>query len=127
MGVSESEFNMWRAVFAVVHADSTITNAEIRFMAEALERPGLSPAQKHVLEEDIRTPKDCVEMFRSIDEPEHRAEFFRLARKFVWADGDYAAAEQAMMQKLFGEQARTVDFERLIGRTGLELEDFDER
>ena len=35
--VSESRFYMWRAIFALAHADHIVTDEEYRFMQKALD------------------------------------------------------------------------------------------
>ena len=35
--ITESQFYMWRTLFAISHADNVVSDEEIRFMTEALE------------------------------------------------------------------------------------------
>lgn len=121
--VDESQFNMWRTLFAMTHADDVVTDEEVRFMMEALEDLPFSKEQRDVLEDDIYNPKDIVEMFRKIDNPTRQAEFFKFARTLVWIDGDYGEEEQEIMLKLKQEHIQNVNIDNLIGKVDIELED----
>ncbi len=121
--VTDSEFYMWRSLFALVHVDYRVTDEEVRFMAEALEDVPFSNEQRAVLEEDIKTPQDVVEMFSSISEPRDQAKFFNFAREIVWVDGDYGSEEQEVMLKLKEIHLKNAVVDDLIGFVDLELED----
>lgn len=121
-GVSESKFNMWRAIFALAHADHVVTHEERRFMHRALATEGFSETQKRILEEDMETPQNITEMFMKIREQADRSRFFYFARMLLWCDGDFAAQEQAILTRLQGIHNRTLDFGR-IGEVDLKLED----
>ena len=120
--VSESEFYMWRTLFAVVHADNVVTNEEVRFMAEALEDIAFSKEQRAVLSDDIKHPKDIAQMFALISDSRDQARFFKYARDLVHADGDYGAEEQDIMLKVLTSHIRDVDIDALIGQMDMELE-----
>lgn len=124
VSVTNSEFYMWRTVFAVSHADGVVTDEEIRFMAEVLEDQSFSEEQKEILKDDIHNPKDPTEMFEQIGDVEDQAKFFEFARELVWIDGDFGGAEQKVMVDLIGEHIKTVDFEKLVQEVdlGMQLE-----
>lgn len=123
--VTESQFYMWRTLFAISHADDIVTQEEIRFMTEALEDVPFSPEQQDILKDDITNPKDIVEMFSKISNNRDQAEFFKFARELVWIDGDYGAEEQEIMLKLKRLHIQDVDVDSLVGNVGLQL-DVDE-
>ena len=56
-GISESRFKMWRAVFAMAHADGLVTDHEKSFMENYLEKVPFSPEQREILREDMRDPE----------------------------------------------------------------------
>lgn len=114
---------MWRALFAVAHADSIITDEEIRFMAEAMEDIPFTAEQKSILTEDIKNPQDIIAMFQGISDARDQAKFFQFARNLVWADGDFGKAEQDIMLKLLRAHVKQVDMEELIGNVDLEFDD----
>jgi hypothetical protein len=121
--VSDSEFYMWRTLFALAHADEVVTNEEIRFMAEALEDIPFSPEQRAILSEDIKYARDIGEMFTKITSKQDQARLFSHARELVWADGDFGKQEQDIMIKLIRKHVKDVDLRELVGSTGLEWED----
>lgn len=124
--VSESQFYMWRTLFALAHVDRFVSNDELRFMAEALEDVPFLDDQKSVLQQDIKEPQDVFEMYKNIQDDTDRIEFFRFAHDMVWADGDYGPEEQKIMLKLQEEQVRRTDISDLVGKVDLKFEgEFD--
>ena len=121
-GVSESKFNMWRAIFALAHADHVVTDEERRFMNKALAAEGFSQAQEDVLREDMETSNDIANMFLRITEQKDRSQFFYFARLLLWCDGDFAAQEQAILTRLQSLHNKTLDFNE-IGMVDLQLEE----
>jgi hypothetical protein len=121
--VSESQFYMWRTVFAMAHADNIVTDEEIRFMAEALVDGGFSPEQRKVLEQDIKEPQDVFKMFGGISDAKDRSKFFMFARSMVYADGNYGPDEQNLMLQLKEIHMRDVNVDELIGTVELKFED----
>ncbi len=127
MSVNESQFYMWRTLFAISHADNVVSPEEIRFMTEAIEDVPFSEEQKDILKGDIFEGKDIVEMFEKISNGADQAAFFRFATDLVWVDGDYGEEEQAIMLKLKRLHLQSVNVDDLIGNINLELENDDER
>lgn len=121
-GVTESEFYMWRTLFAIAHADNVLSNEEIRFMAEVLEDVPFSDEQRDTLNDDIYVVKNPSAMFEHITDPKDQARFFKHARELVWIDGDFADEEKEVMLKLTKTHLQTVDFDQLIGTIDMELE-----
>lgn len=122
-GISQSQFYMWRTLFAVAHADNIVTDEEIAFMAHVLEDIDFSEEQTEILKDDISNPKDIEMMFRGITEQEDRSKFFDFARDLVWVDGDFGTEEQSVMIKLFREHFQNTDVDKLIGQVRLEFEE----
>jgi len=120
--ITESQFYMWRTLFAISHADNVVSDEEIRFMTEALEDLPFSEEQKEVLRDDIVHQQDIVEMFGKISNNRDQAAFFNFARELVWVDGDYGKEEQDIMLKLKRLHIENVDVDDLIGNVGLQLE-----
>ncbi len=120
--VSESQFYMWRTLFAVVHADNVVTDEEVNFMSNVFDSVNFSETQIVILKDDIVTPKDINEMFDGVSVQEDRVKFFELAHDLVWVDGDFAEDEQNAMVKLFKTHFNEVDFDALVGKVPFELE-----
>ncbi len=98
--VTESRFNMWRAVFAMAHADGIVTDEEAEFMDEYLNNVDFTDEQKAVLRADIKDPQNVGEMFAQITEQSDRSQFFYFARLLAWCDGDFDAQEQEILDKM---------------------------
>jgi len=125
--ITESQFYMWRTLFAISHVDNIVTDEEMRFMIEALEDLPFSLEQKKILSDDIVNPQDIIEMFEKISNNRDQAEFFKFARELVWIDGDYGKEEQEIMLKLKRLHVESVDVDDLVGNVGLQLEADDDR
>jgi len=124
--ITESQFYMWRTLFAMAHADDVVTDEEIRFMMDALEDIPFTPEQMETLKDDIGTAQNIEDMFKKITDDRDQAMFFSFARDLVWIDGDYGAEEQEIMLKLKRLHIQSVDVDKLIGNVGLQLEGDDE-
>jgi uncharacterized membrane protein YebE (DUF533 family) len=122
MSVTESKFYMWRALFALAHADFIVSPEEIRFMAEAMEDVPFSEAQYAQLIKDLKDPADIEEMFEQISDVGDQAEFFKFAHVLVHIDGDYGQEEQAVMLRLKELHMQRPDLDKLVGNIALELE-----
>ena len=120
--LTDSQFYMWRALFALVHADDVVTAEEVRFMAEILEDIPFNDDQRAILNKDITEAQDITAMFASITDPKDQAEFFEFARELVWVDGDYGAEEQEIMLKLKEIHVKNINIDDLVGSIDLELE-----
>jgi uncharacterized membrane protein YebE (DUF533 family) len=123
--ITDSQFYMWRTLFAMAHADGVVTNEEIRFMVEAMEDIPFNDDQKKELSADIKTPQDAVKMFEKISDVRDQARFFQYARDIVHADGDYGKAEQELLLKLKKVHLQRADVDKLIGSVNLELTEPD--
>lgn len=104
-GLSTSRFYMWRALFALAHADGVVSEQEMDFLNKNTEDLRLSSAQREILSRDLVEEQDPAVMFAQVTEGRDREEFFTLARVLCWSDGDYDAQERRMMALLTDIQA----------------------
>lgn len=121
--ITDSQFYMWRTLFAIAHVDNTVSDEEVRFMAEALEDVPFSEEQRAVLTDDIRHPKKIAEMFAGVTDMLDQARFFKFAHGLVWADGNFGKDEQKIMLELGKAHVKVVDMDKLVGKIDLEFED----
>ena len=98
--VSESEFYMWRAIFAFAFVDTSLSLEEQELLHSYLAKARLSPEQKKVLSEDLLDPKDVVEMYHHITETQHKERFCVLSRALAWCEGDMDAQEARILSKV---------------------------
>jgi len=108
-GLPASQFYMWRAIIAMVHADGIVTPQELAFVQENTKDLPFSQAQRQVLLSDFQTPRDVFTMFSQITSPKDRRDFFVLARALCWADGEYDRQEKNIMEVLEGFQIEKED------------------
>ncbi len=120
--ISDSEFHIWRALFALAHADGEVTPEEAAFMRKALELVSLDDDRRFILERDIETAADIGEMFAGITDQNDRVTFFHYARLLVWCDGDFDAQEQKILTELRTSHIKKVDFGALVKDSGLSFE-----
>lgn len=124
-GLSTSQFYMWRAVFAMAHADDVITDDERDFMYKAIGNHAFSDFQKDILLNDIENKQDIASMFSFITEQEDRSKFFYYARMLCWSDGDFDTQEQEILTRLKRSYLQNVDFDKIMQDVSLELDDDD--
>ncbi|MDB5491109.1 MAG: hypothetical protein JWO78_958 [Micavibrio sp.] len=120
--MSESRFFMWRALFAIAHADEVVTAEERSFMNKALETEPFSEAQREILTYDMEQKQDIRILFDKITDQHDRSDFFKYARPLVWADGDYGSDEQSIILELSKIHVKSVDFETFTTSKDLKLE-----
>lgn len=111
--VSESRFSMWRAVFAMVHADHVVTDEERDFMENYLEQVAFSDEQRKTLREDMSTAQNVDDMFDLITDPEDQGQFFQFARMLVWSDGDFDEQEKLIKERLMARQLDKFDMDKI--------------
>lgn len=121
--VTESRFNMWRAIFAMAHADDIVSEEEATFMREAIERYNFSDDQRDVLEVDIKSPQHVGTSFSRISDPQDKSDFFTFARLMAWCDGDFDEQEQLILTELKKVHITTLDFDSLVRDVKLSFED----
>lgn len=100
MGISDSRFNMWRAVAAMMHADEIVQPHEVNFILESTKDLELSFAQRQTLIGDLEVAGDMEAFYKNITAPRDKEDFFHLARAIAWSDGEMDAREQALLQKV---------------------------
>ncbi|NCT41111.1 MAG: TerB family tellurite resistance protein [Alphaproteobacteria bacterium] len=121
--VTDSQFYMWRTIFALAHADDIVTTEELRFMAEALEDIPFSDEQKETLQRDAKEEQSVEEMFKKITDPVDQAGFFKFASKIAHIDGDYGEEEQEVMLRLARIHLESVDIDELVGKVDLRFDE----
>ena len=101
-GLSESRFNMWRAVVAMAHADAVVKPHEINFILENTQNVPMTEEQRSMLADDLRKSVSMQSVFDKIVHPRDKEDFFHLARAICWSDGDFDETEQVMLRQLRG-------------------------
>lgn len=121
-GISESRFNMWRAVVGVIHADHVVKPHEVNFIVQSTQDIGLSEEQKDVLADDIRNAKEIEIFYQKITNSKDKMDFFHLARAVSWSDGEFDDRERDILIKIAGMAAKVQD-ERLLEKSNASFDD----
>lgn len=102
MSISDSRFNMWRAVAAMMHADEIVQPHEINFMIESTKDVPMSFEQRQTLMGDLDKAGDMEAFYANITSRKDKEDFFYLARAIAWSDGEMDVREHALLQKIRG-------------------------
>lgn len=121
--ISESRFYMWRALFAVAHADQVVTAQEKTMMHRIIAENPFNETQAEVLRCDIEQKQDVRFLFARISDPEDRSLFFDHARTLVWCDGQFAGVEQDVIAELSRMHFQSADLDALGDHGGFSLAD----
>lgn len=98
--VNNSEFTMWRAVFAFALVDNVLSLAEQTLLRTYYSAIPFSDVQREVLKEDFLKPQSVEDLFNRITDPEHRLRFCALARALVWCEGDMDKQEEQILRRV---------------------------
>ena len=98
--ITESRFYMWRAVFAIAHADGIVTVEETNFLSKCMERDFFSPGQRQILTRDLIEPQSVSRMFAHVLNEEDKLDFFILAEELSEIDGDFSSSEKKSINSL---------------------------
>ncbi len=125
--ISDSEFYMWRAVFAFALADGNMSAAERALLNEYKANTAFSPQQLAILRDDFAYPHDVQEMYRHIARPEDKHRFCVMARALAWCDGDLDKQDEIILQRV-SCLGTTADADILRqSRAHPDIEEFHER
>ncbi len=112
--ITKSRFHMWRAVLAMAHADNKVTQEEVGFVENYLERIPFSRKQKNILRDDLQNPKKVGDMLSGVINPTDRADFFQFATMLAWSDNDYSIREKDLVDRLTVDQKAKRNEEELL-------------
>ena len=98
--ISESEFFMWRAIFAFAYVDNMLSVEEQELLHSYLANVPFSNRQRIILKDDLRDPKDVSELYGHITRQEDKTRFCVLARALAWCEGDVTEQEKAILKKM---------------------------
>lgn len=98
--IDESEFHMWRAVFAFAFVDNSLSLEEQELLQSYMKKVPFSQKQLSVLNGDFKNPPDIVKMYKGITSEKHREHFCVLARALVWCEGDMDRQEEKILKRV---------------------------
>lgn len=99
-GIHQSEFAMWRAVFAFTYVDNVLSLEDQDLLHAFLKKVPFSKEQLAILKKDLAEPKDVVALYQKITRQQDKERFCVLARSIVWCEGDMHEQERAILKKV---------------------------
>lgn len=98
--LNDSEFHMWRALFALAFVDNAVSTQEKSILKAYQSGTMFSPEQLAVLRDDFMHPKNVEALHSKITDPRHKARFCALARVLLWCDGDPDRQEEEILRRV---------------------------
>ncbi|PZP57379.1 MAG: hypothetical protein DI586_00370 [Micavibrio aeruginosavorus] len=98
-GISDSEFNMWRAVFAFSLLDNFLSLEEQKLLRSYKAKTPFSKEQLDILSHDFERRQDIGNFYNRITDAEDRKQFCVLARALTWSDGSMGAQEKEILKR----------------------------
>lgn len=98
--ISDSEFNMWRAIFAFTLVDNVLSIEEQKLLQDYQHQAGFSQAQFDILKNDFKSPGDIIALFDKIAERKDKERFCILTRALAWCEGDIDRQEAEVLKKV---------------------------
>lgn len=98
--ITESEFFMWRAIFAFAYVDNTLSLEEQDLLHSYLVNVPFSNTQRIILKDDLRNPKNVGDLYKHITRQEDKTRFCVLARALAWCEGDVSEQEKTILRKM---------------------------
>lgn len=98
--VGDSEFYMWRAVFAFALVDNVLSLEEQTLLQAYLKVAPFSFQQIAVLKSDFERPQNIEAFYKKITRSQDKEKFCILARAIAWCEGDMQRQEQAILKKV---------------------------
>lgn len=99
-GLDDSEFTMWRAVFAFSLVDHKLTLEEQKLLSQYLSSVPFSVEQTETLRRDFLMPQDVEALYNAISSADHKKRFCELARTLVWSKGDMDLQEKIILRRV---------------------------
>jgi len=98
--INDSEFTMWRAVFAFSLVDHNLELEEQKLLSQYLSSVPFSHDQIETIRRDFLMPQDVEALFNAISNPDHKKRFCELARTLVWSKGDMDLQEKTILRRV---------------------------
>ena len=123
----ESEFYMWRAIFAFAMADGELSADELDLLHEYKEYVHFSAHQLQILHDDFLYPQNVEYLYKQITQPEDKHRFCIMARALAWSEGDLDQQEERILKHVscLGTKEHSDTFHRT--RNHPEIEPFIDR
>lgn len=115
--MTDSQYQMWRGVVAIAHADGRVQEEERAYLKKVFQNLdrvyGLTMAQRQELDDDMLNPKKLADILPKITEPQYRGMLIHFGEVLVWADNQVSAEEEDVIKKLYASQMSGIDEQKL--------------
>lgn len=99
-GVTESEFYMWRAIFAFSFVDNVLSLEEQKLLQTYLTAVPFSQEQLAIMKGDFKDPQPVEPFYKKITRPGDKHRFCLLARALAWCKGDMDKQEEIILKRV---------------------------
>jgi uncharacterized membrane protein YebE (DUF533 family) len=121
----DSQYQMWRGVIAIAHADGKVQDEERAYLKKVFQNLdrvyGLTMAQRNELDDDMLNPKSLADILPKITEPQYRGMLIHFGEVLVWADNQVSAEEEDVIKKLYAGQMSSIDEGKLRAEVKAQL------
>ncbi|MES3038900.1 MAG: DUF533 domain-containing protein [Bdellovibrionota bacterium] len=100
INTSDSQFQLWRAAFAVAYADGKLADAERNFLSQWIAKQNFTDDQKKTLAKELMQPAPLDSIIPLITEPRARGHLVYITRLLCHADGVVVPEEKDILKKL---------------------------
>ena len=91
--MTDSEFNMWRAVFAFSLLDNVLSPQGQKLLQPYSKTTEFSQDQNDILMNDYKEPQSVETLYGRITDPKDKERFCALARALAWCGGNLSDLE----------------------------------
>lgn len=125
--VTESFFNMWRAIIVMAHADGVIHPKEKEFFdkvfANMARAYALTPQQAQTLDDDLKTAQNIDALLPQITDPEFRSLLLYFSQVVAWIDGNLSPDESELLRKLHAAFGKAQDTGEVMAKIRQDIAD----
>jgi len=115
--LSDSQFNMWRCVIAIAHADGKLQPEELEYLERVFARldqvHGLTPEQKNAFSRELAQPRKIADLLPLVTEPQFRGALIHFGEVLAWADNEVSVDEENILKSLRAEHLGKMDMDTL--------------
>lgn len=120
--VGTSQFNMFRCVIAMAHADHIITDEEQAYVMGFVQKLPFTEEQKSTLLADLKEKQDMRALLSHINDPKYRGQLVYFARLLAYKDGNLHPEEDELLQYFKAAITENIDMEGIRASVNEEVQ-----
>lgn len=98
--LNNSEFQMWRALFAFAFTDGILSVDEKNVLSDHLKDVELTEDQKKTLVKDMQNNEPVEGLYRKITNDDYKQLFCDVARTLAWCEGEIDRQEEEILKRV---------------------------